>query len=178
LLTQERIRKAEYNVKQYLSEGLLTRTLNANGVVEVILKDNYLESLDVATDLLKNGKSFLWTIVCSYYAMFYAASLALFREGYKIEHKIPHKVCSDALISILRNRMKLQALEEYELAKGEALSIAGLEIDDVLESFEYERIKRSRVQYGFNKGNIQIIAKTSLERAKRFIFEMEKIIMS
>jgi uncharacterized protein (UPF0332 family) len=60
-------------------------------------------------------------------------------------------------------------LEEFEGAKAEAI---GLEI---IGSLEQERIKRSNFQYEMGREVKKSKSRTSLERAKLFVFEIEKL---
>ena len=43
----------------------------------------------------------------SYYSMFYIANAVLIKKGYKTGDKIAHKVTADALITIIRSKLKL-----------------------------------------------------------------------
>ncbi len=52
------------------------------------------------------------------------------------------------------------------------------EADLLIESFEFERIKRSLIQYKTIDTEKQSKAKTSLQRAKVFAKEMEKLLIS
>jgi uncharacterized protein (UPF0332 family) len=56
------------------------------------------------------------------------------------------------------------------------LDIAGLKADEIIGFFDSERMKRSRFQYGMTENVKSQKAQTSLERAKRFIFELEKLL--
>jgi len=56
------------------------------------------------------------------------------------------------------------------------IEIAGLKTDSLLESFDFERGKRSRMQYNMTEEIKDSKAKTSFERAKSFVFEMEKLL--
>ncbi len=60
--------------------------------------------------------------------------------------------------------------------KEDALEIIGRKTDDILEDFEKEREKRSVFQYESTEEIKHEKARTSLERAKKFIFEMKKIL--
>jgi hypothetical protein len=104
------------------------------------------------------------------------ANAVLYHFGYKVGDKISHKVTADALIVYAKNKLKKSLLEEYEEVKEEALEIVGLKAEEIIELFDLERIKRSRVQYSTTEQAKNEKAKTSLERAKRFVFEMEKLI--
>ncbi|KYK25308.1 hypothetical protein AYK26_02405 [Euryarchaeota archaeon SM23-78] len=175
MLEEKRIQEAKNNMQNYLREDLVKKTGKTEPEIKNILVNNSRESLKVADILYKNDYSSLWTIVCSYYAMYYIANAIIYNKGYKIGHKISHKITSDALIVYIRKDLKDSLLEDYELAKQEALEIAGIKADELIETFELERVKRSRFQYSMTKTAIRAKAKTSLERAKRFVFEMEKL---
>jgi len=119
----------------------------------------------------------LWTIVCSYYAMFYYANAILLKLGYKVGDKIVHKVASDALIVYARKKLRTSLIEEYEETKEEALNLAGIKADKIIESFDFERSKRGLIQYKTIEFEKKSKAKTSLQRAKEFAREMEKLII-
>jgi mannose/fructose/N-acetylgalactosamine-specific phosphotransferase system component IID len=108
--------------------------------------------------------------------MFYIANAVMYKMGYKVGHKIAHKVSSDALIYYIRDKLKKSLLENYEEAKEESLELAGLRTDELLQSFDYERMKRSKFQYDTTDVIKKSKAKTSFERAKEFGFEMEKLL--
>ena len=177
MLDNERIREAERNVKGYLSEGLMKKTSETDKNILNILGRNSEESLETADFLFKNNMSLLWVVVCSYYSMYYVANEVLYRCGYKIGHKISHKITGDALIVFVRSKLKERLLEEYEEAKGEAFELANLKTNEIIESFDYERDKRSRFQYEMTDTIKKGKANTSLERAKRFVFEMKKLLV-
>ena len=140
-------------------------------------KRNYQESLDVAQKIFDENLSNLWVVVISYYSMYYMANAVLYKMGYKVGHKISHKVTSDALIVFIRNKLKKSLFEDFEEAKEEALDIMGRKTDDIIESFDKEMEKRSIFQYESTEQIKQAKAKTSLDRAKTFIFEMKKLII-
>lgn len=175
MLDTNRIKEAERNVKSYLDEGLLKKTLMEQKVLDILLR-NAKESLRVADEIHQKNLSELWIIVCSYYTMYYYANAVLLKFGYKVGDKIVHKVTSDALIVYVRKKLKESLLEEYEETKEEALSLAGIKADLLVESFEFERNKRSLIQYRTIEIEKQSKAKTSLQRAKEFAREMEKLL--
>ncbi|MBM3200499.1 HEPN domain-containing protein [Candidatus Woesearchaeota archaeon] len=177
MLSNERINEAETNVGSYLNEGLLRKSSADNHVLNILLR-NAKESLRVAEDTYQNRTSDLWVIVCSYYAMYYYTNAVLLKLGYKVGDKIVHKVTSDALIVFVRNKLKKSLLESYEETKEEALSLAGMKADSLIESFEFERYKRGLIQYRTIESEKQSKAKTSLKRAKEFTREMEKFLNS
>ncbi len=175
MLDKNRIKEAEDNVKAYLEEGLLKKAAADKQVMDILLR-NAKESLRVAQESHQNNLSELWVIVCSYYAMFYYANAVLIKLGYKVGEKIAHKVTADAMIVYARGKLKENLLEEYEETKDEALNLAGIRADNLIESFDFERNKRSLVQYRTIEIEKQSKARTSLARAKEFGLEMEKLL--
>lgn len=174
MLTDERIKEAESNVKSYLEDGLLKKAAMDKQVISILLR-NAKESLRMADEAHQKNISELWAIVCSYYAMYYYANSVLIKLGYKVGDKIVHKVTSDALIVYVKGKLKESLIEEYEETKEEALNLAGLKADALIESFDFERNKRSLIQYKTIEIEKQSKAKTSLQRAKEFAKEMEKL---
>lgn len=177
MLDNKRVKEAENNVKNYLAEGLIKKIAKPElGVREVLVK-NSKESLEAASILYKSNHSHLWTIVCSYYAMYYIAKAVLYKLGYKVGSKISHKVTADALIVYIRKRLKHSLIEVYEEARQEATELAGLRADELMKYFDYERAKRGRIQYSTTEQAKKTKAQTSLKRAKEFVFEMEKLLV-
>lgn len=176
MLDKARIKEAENNVRSYLEEGLLKKVAVNKQIMNILLK-NAKESLRVAEEVHQKNLSELWVIVCSYYAMYYYANAVLLKFGYKIGDKIVHKVTSDALIVYVRGKLKESLIEEYEQTKEEALNLAGMKADLLIESFEFERTKRSLIQYKTIEVEKQSKAKTSLQRAKEFTKEMDKLLV-
>jgi len=173
MLSEKRIREAAVNVNSYLSEGLLKKD-KFDLIIFKVLSHNAEESLKVADILFSQNYSNLWTIVTSYYSMYYIANAVLYKLGYKVGEKISHKVTADALIVFVRGKLKDSLLEQYHEAQEEAL--AGIKADTLVESFDYEREKRSVIQYRTNEEARHSKAKTSLERAKEFNNEMNKLL--
>lgn len=54
--------------------------------------------------------------------------------------------------------------------------ITKIKADNLAESFEYERKKRSKFQYDMNESAKEKEANTSFQRAKEFLFEIEKLL--
>lgn len=173
MLNEQRIKEAEQNVRGYLQEGMLKKEAFNNSIYNVLYR-NARESLELADFLLRQKKSDLWIVVISYYAMFYIANTVLYKLSYKVGEKIAHKITADALIVFVRNKLRKSLLEEYEKAQEEAL--AGMKADALLENFDMERRKRSEVQYEMREAELHGKARTSLERAKDFLLEMEKLL--
>lgn len=172
MLTDKRIKEAERNTKTYLAEGLLKRS--TDDVAKNILYKNAYDSLKAAQLLIDNHQS-LWTIVTSYYAMFYMANAVLLATGYKTQDKIVHKVTADALIAIIRKKLKDSIISTYEEVREEALDIAEIKSGELTAHFDFERRKRNSIQYHTTNIAIAAKAKTSLQRATTFLFEMEAL---
>ncbi len=173
MLSKKRVQEAEINVRSYLNDSLLTKTEFLPKVFKILKKDA-LESLNVANFLYKNKKSSLWVIVTSYYSMFYLANALLYKLGYKVGPKISHKVTSDALISFTRKRIKQSLIESYEDIRDEAL--ASIKSEELIESFDCERKKRSFIQYNTPETIKTSKVKTSLRRAKEFMLQISGIL--
>ncbi len=177
MLDENKIKEAKDNVVSYLEEGLLKKTIASKPVMDILLR-NAKESLRVAEEVSKNNFSDLWVIVCSYYSMYYYANAVLLKFGYKVGDKIAHKVTSDALIVYVRGKLKESLIEEYEKVKEEALNLAGMKADSIVEYFEFERNKRRFIQYETIEIEKHSKAITSLQRAKEFAKEMDKLLTS
>ncbi len=175
MLDKKRISEAESNLQRYLSERLIEKE-KPNGIAIDVLSTNAKESLETAELILKNNGSDLWIIVCSYYSMFYIGNAVLRKIGYKVGEKIAHQVTSEALITLVRKKLRESLLEEYQEAKNEALGLAGIKADTLVESFDFEKIKRGRLQYQTDKEEKKSKALTSIERARKFIIEMRKLL--
>ncbi|MBW2989155.1 HEPN domain-containing protein [Candidatus Woesearchaeota archaeon] len=175
MLDERRIKEAETNVNSYRSEGLLLKKEFQGDILKILIK-NAEESIKVAQHLFEEELSDLWVIVASYYSMYYYANAVLLKLGYKVGDKISHKVTADALIVFARKKLKESLIEDYEDLKEEALNIAGMKADTIVESFDHEREKRHRIQYRTVEVEKHSKAKTSLDRAKHFMLEMKKLL--
>ena len=129
---------------------------------------------DIAQKLFDQKLSNLWIVIISYYSMYYIANAVLYKNGYKIGSKVSHKITADSLIVFVRKKLNKTLLEEYEKAQNEALELT--KTDEIIQSFEYELEKRSFFQYESTEEIRSAKAKTSLERAKKFVFEMQKLL--
>src|SRR3989344_3145813 len=174
MLDKKRIDEAKRNINAYLREGKVIKISFKDNSIKKILVDNSDESLRVAELLNKGDNSNLWTIVCSYYAMYYISKAVLYEIGYKIGEEISHKVTADALIVYVTDKLKKSLMEEYEEAKEEALELSGNKANELLDDYDREKNKRSRFQYSLTETALKRKANTSLERAKKFILEMKK----
>lgn len=140
------------------------------------LKSNADESLMVADYLFKEDISPLWVIVSSYYSMYYIANAVLRDNGFEVGEEISHKVTNEALIVLVRSKLKKVILEEFEEAQNETLELTDDRVDDIIELFELEKNKRSHSQYRMQYDVRVTRSKTSLDRAKQFNFELEKLL--
>lgn len=178
MLNDKRLKEAESNVKQYLAEGLIKKQKNETAKQMYVENSNL--SLETAQKLLsletEDYKPYLWVIVSSYYAMYYVANAVLLELGYKVGDRISHKVTSDALIIFVREKLKKELIEGYEDVKENALELISSKTDSLLQSFDFEREKRSRFQYRMDEQAKKAKALTSLERAKEFVFEMKRLL--
>lgn len=203
MIDKERINEAKRNVKQYVDDGLLKlndkdaskfvnffmanaeSSLRTASILQEISDENALkETLKVSMDF----ESYLWVIVTSYYAMFYAATAILAKQGIRTTGQIVHKVTADALIHFFGSNEKLaKLLEQYEEAQAVGLEIVGREelmkrmqkkADELIIAYEGERKKRSKFQYDIGVQAKKGYAQTSFERAKDFVFEIRKLVKS
>jgi uncharacterized protein (UPF0332 family) len=203
MIDKERINEAKRNVKQYVDDGLLKlgdkdapkfvdffmadaeSSLRTASILQEISDDNALkETLKVGMDF----ESYLWVIVSSYYAMFYAATAILAKQGIRTTGQIVHKVTADVLIHFFGSNEKLaKLLEQYEEAQAVGLELVGREdlmkrmqkkADELIIAYEGERKKRSKFQYDIGVQAKKGYAQTSLERAKDFVFEIRKLVKS
>lgn len=170
-MDEKRLSQAKFNFDMYLEDSLLKK-VNVNPLILQKFEDNATESLISASELFNNKTSYLWTVVTSYYAMFYIASAYIYKKGYKAQHKIVHKVINDSLIVLARSDLKSNLIDLYEEEKDKALSIA----ESLLDSFEFERAKRSTFQYEMTSDLKESRAKTSLKRAKEFVEVFRKLL--
>ncbi len=176
MLDEKKIKEVEKCVRAYLDEGLLKKVENVDERIIKVFEKNAEESLKIAEQLFESNSSSLWTIVCSYYSMFYIANAVLYFLGYKVGHKIAHKVTNEAMTVFVRKYLQDSFLEDFEEAREEALELAGIRADELIEDFGSERVKRTKFQYETTESAMRNKAQTSLERAKRFVFEMRKLL--
>lgn len=203
MINKERLDEAKRNVKLYMDDELLKvgdkeaprfvdffmanaeSSLRTASILQQISDENALkETLKVGMDF----ESYLWVIVSSYYAMFYAATAILAKQGIRATGQIVHKVTADALIHFLGSNEKLaKLLEQYEEAQTVGLELVGREelmkrmkrkADELIIAYEGERKKRSKFQYDIGIQAKRGYAQASLERAKDFVFEIGKLVKS
>lgn len=176
MIDAKRKKEAQQNFSQYLQDGLVKKEKNETA------KEMYLKNADLSLNLAEecmnsNLKPYLWVVVVSYYSMFYIANAVLLELGYKTSDKIVHKVTNEALLVLVIDKIKKGLLEEYENAKEDALQIASIKSDEIIESYSLEMDKRSRFQYDMTESIQEQKANTSLKRAKQFMLEMKKLLL-
>jgi len=203
MIDENELQKAEKNIPIYLNDGLLSKDSGYSRFVS-FFQDNAKMSFQLSNFLFKlstvnkikkqndfpeNYECLIWVVVIAYYSMFYAANAALAKLGLKVSDKIPHKVTQDALIVyFLKNkRLAKGLLEDYKDTKIEVLNLMNVNEEDLLKNFQlkahelvatfdYQRKRRGEFQYEIKVGAKQQVAQTSLDRAKNFISEMNKVI--
>jgi uncharacterized protein (UPF0332 family) len=163
-MDSKRVAEAKKQFDTFLQDELLVKE-TCNAEILKRFEENALESLVSANALFSENISLLWTVVTSYYAMFYIASAYVYKRGYKAQHQIVHKVITEALIVLCRKELTTSLLDAYEEEKDKALSIA----DTLLDSFEFERSKRASFQYEMGVEVKKAKAQTSLDRASMFV---------
>ena len=171
-MDEKRIKQAESNFKNYLSEGKIKKADKCDNLIYETYLRNARESLNVANQLLQNKTSSLWVVVSSYYSMFYMTCGYLYKLGYKPGDEIVHQVVNESLIVLGRHKIRNHILENYNEEKEKALII----VDNYLDDYEREKAKRASFQYQTTEEIKESKAKTSLNRAKEFLTLMEDIL--
>lgn len=183
MIDEKKLKEASNRVKHYLTEGIIT-TKGKSEHRAFFLK-NAQDSLDSAKALLllsdekeytKLGftsfNGLLWTVNASYYSMFYTARALLENEGIRITtDRSVHAITFDALIHFYYLNGKLQKglLKDFLEAQEETAEILGKEqVDRLIESYFFEKLKRARFTYEMGEILIKSKAQTSLDRAKNF----------
>jgi len=176
MISKERKKEAKENFDKYLQDKLIKK--EKNDTAKLMYIKNADLSLNLAEECMNSRlKPHIWVVVISYYSMFYIANAVLLELGYKTGDKIVHKVTNDALIVLVMDKIKKGLLEEYEDAKEDALEIASVKSDEIIGFYGLELDKRSRFQYNMTESIQEQKAKTSLKRAKEFLFETKKLLL-
>ena len=173
MLNNEKVKRAESQVKRYLEENLLFK-IEPKPLILDLFRKNADESLTLAKDILQNNKSDLWVVVTSYYAMFYIANAVLYKKGFKVGNTSAHAVTANALVVYVKDSLKRTLLEEYETAMNDAQ--ATMRTEDLIDSYFHEKTKRSEFQYNMDAELKRTKAETSFKRAKSFVFAMKRLL--
>lgn len=175
MLNEKRIEIALANFRQDMRDEHIKKQKPDTDLIQAFL-DNSNESLDVAEYLFEAEISPMWVIVSSYYSMYYISNAVLNKLGYKVGGKMSHRITADALIVLVRGKLKDNLLQEFDEAKDEYTELDNL-TDEIIELYDLEHKKRLNSQYVMGY-NAQISkSKTSLDRAKKFDLELEKLLL-
>jgi uncharacterized protein (UPF0332 family) len=175
-MTDDRRKKeAMENFSEYIREGLIKKQKDDDAKEMYIHNSNL--SLKLAEKMLDDPlRPYLWSIVISYYSMFYMANAVLLHVGYKTGRKIVHKVTSDALVVLVADKLRKELIEEYENMRNDAMEIASMKTEELLKNYDLELEKRSKFQYNMTLNVQEQIARTSVKRAAEFVLEMRKLL--
>src|SRR3989344_1564794 len=194
MFDQKRILEAEKNIKEYIKDQwIFIKRKDMPQNIDFFLKNAETSILtaqtlfDLSSDINKKQavnlessfESYLWVIVSSYYSMFYSSLAILANNEIKVGEKLVHKVVADVLISeFLKNKKLAKLIDSYEETKDKAMQIIGSEekAGKLIENFEFERNKRSSIQYDLGVTAKFNLANTSLGRAKEFVAEIKNIL--
>jgi uncharacterized protein (UPF0332 family) len=192
MLDNKKIKESESRVKIYIKDGIikskgkpkdvdffLTNAAHSLNTSKLLLDISTKKELQKVTGYMKfNG--FLWVINSSYYSLFFMTRALLEKSGIKIKSDLSiHLLTFDSLVYYFYLTGKLQKgiIETYAQAKDEADELLGKEkANELIETYYYERKKRSQFTYETGKLVMQSKAETSLERANKFNKEIKKII--
>jgi uncharacterized protein (UPF0332 family) len=127
---------------------------------------------------------FLWVINSSYYSMFYAVQALLAYKGTRLlSSQGIHKITAHALVyyCVTNNFIAKELYELFVQSQQEVADLLNLEdfqqkAEDLTTKYFYEVEKRSKFTYQTEEEVKQKHANTSLQRAKEFLNEVEKII--
>ncbi len=192
MLDEKKIEEIKRRVMNYVRDSIIRKD-KGKLFVEFFLNNakNSLDSAKVLYEIsirkdlkdifgLPDFNGFLWVVNSSYYSMFYMARALLENEGIKIKTDLSiHLVVFDALVYYfyLTQKLERRLIEDYAEANKEALEALGKEkAKELIESYFYEKEKRSAFTYEMGVITMQNKAKTSFDRAKKFNEEIRKLI--
>ncbi|MDO9044766.1 MAG: hypothetical protein Q7U35_05600 [Methanobacteriaceae archaeon] len=104
------------------------------------------------------------------------SNAVLNKLGFKVGGKMSHRITADALIVLVRNNLKDNLLQEFDEAKDEYTELDNL-TDEIIELYDLEHKKRLNSQYVMGYDAQISKSKTSLDRAKQFNLELEKLLL-
>ena len=184
VLDSKNLDAVKRRVAQYVNEGIIRKSTKQNSAFFLTNAKNSLdcarllyevstqEQMRQATHLVEfNG--FLWVVNTSYYAMFYAARALMESQGRTIKSSQSiHAITFDALVQYgyLSGKLSEACIQDFEQAQDEATQLLGREqASKLIEEYEHEKEKRATLTYEIGEIAMQNKAKTSLERATRFV---------
>ena len=118
----------------------------------------------------------MWVILSSYYSMYYISNAVLNQLGFKVGEKMSHRVTADALIVLVRDKLKTHLLQDFDEAKDEYTEFDSA-TDEIIELYDLEHKKRLNSQYVMGYETRATKSSTSLDRAKQFDLELQKLIL-
>lgn len=182
-------KKEESNkiIKQLISENKIIKPKQGTKEFFMNKADNSLQISKRIFEISENPKDvltgYMWVINSAYYSMFFAATTLLAYFNHKINVEVGiHKLTYHALIYyflIDDNKLQKHFIEQYKEAFEEAeelLQISEEKAVEMLENFSFEISKRKKFTYDEGLIAERNKAKTSLERAEKFLFEVKRII--
>ncbi len=175
MLDNKRIEIAQENYRQDLRDGYIRKQKPDKDLIKAFV-DNSDESLYVAEYLFQEGISPMWVIVSSYYSMYYVSNAVLNQLGFKVGEKMSHRITADALIVLVRDKLKTHLLQDFDEAKDEYTEFDSL-TDEIIELYNLEHKKRLNSQYVMGHEARVTKSSTSLDRAKQFDLELQKLIL-
>ncbi|MBI5459732.1 hypothetical protein [Methanobacterium sp.] len=104
------------------------------------------------------------------------SNAVLNKMGFKVGDQISHRVTADALIVLVRDKLKNFLLEDFEEAQDEYNEIDNV-TDGIIELYDLEHKKRLDSQYVVGYDVKVSKSKTSRDRAKKFVLELEKLLI-
>lgn len=175
MLDDKRIKIAQENFKQDLRDEYIRKQNPDKNLIKAFA-DNSDESLYVAEHLFQEGISPMWVIVSSYYSMYYISNAVLNQLGFKVGEKMSHRVTADSLIVLVRDKLKTHLLQDFDEAKDEYTEFDSA-TDEIIELYDLEHKKRLNSQYVMGYEARATKSSTSLDRAKQFDLELQKLIL-
>jgi uncharacterized protein (UPF0332 family) len=192
MFNDKKLNETENRIKELIKEGTIKSKQKPQHVNFFINNaENSIDSAKILFELsispqkqellgFTNFNGLLWVVNASYYSMFYMARALLENSGIKINTNFSiHAITFDALIYYfyINGKLEKKFLEDFIEAKEDAAQILGKQkADELIEEYFFEKNKRGTFTYEMGTFLVKSKAKTSLERAQRFIREIKKII--
>lgn len=121
----------------------------------------------------------MWVINSSYYSMFFMVTALLAKKNKKIGGELGiHKLTYHAFICFFYEKIKQSYILDYEDAIGDSeqlLRFSEEKVENLVQDYNFEIRKRKVFTYHMGKKAEISKAKTSVNRAKNFLIEMERI---
>lgn len=111
-------------------------------------------------------EAFMWTIVSSYYSMFYMASALIAMKGIKVGEIDVHKNVKNAFLRLY--------IENSDLEK--KLGIDYTACKEIAQDLMAERDKRSKYQYDIGMSALRNDAEKSIKCARNFFEKTRKLV--